>query len=192
MLSELRIAKTHAVDAQPRANARVTIACSCSLSSKPPYRFGFRMCKRPASASARNTCRGIARLSSVSTACSRNIGTRASAALITSGPVSVAAGTRRRSSCESVGPRSEIPTSLLSSFASPGNPPRSCVAGCAGGFQLTTRVSQRRPGQRRAPGASSRRWAVQRSSIRPKRHTESAIAQVATNRPTMTKPSRLS
>ena len=35
MLSELRIAKTHAVDAQPRANARVTIACSCSLSSKP-------------------------------------------------------------------------------------------------------------------------------------------------------------
>ena len=36
MLSESRIAKTQAVDAHPLARVSVTIAWSCSVSSKPP------------------------------------------------------------------------------------------------------------------------------------------------------------
>ena len=36
MLSESRIAKTQAVDAHPFARVSVTIAWSCSVSSKPP------------------------------------------------------------------------------------------------------------------------------------------------------------
>ncbi len=49
MLSDDRIEKTQAVDAQPRASVMATFACSCSLSSRPPYRLGLRMWKNPAS-----------------------------------------------------------------------------------------------------------------------------------------------
>ena len=54
----------------------------------------------------------------------------------------------------------------------------------------------RQPRRRRARSSPARRpgcsrCALQRSSIRPNRHTDSAIAQVATNIPTITKPSTL-
>ena len=66
MLSELRIANTQAVEAQPRASVSATIAWSCSVSSNPPYLRGLRMWNSPASCSARKTWSGIARSSSVS------------------------------------------------------------------------------------------------------------------------------
>ena len=53
MLWELRMEKTQAVEAQPRASAIVTFACSCSVSSSPPYFLGFSRWKRPASCSRR-------------------------------------------------------------------------------------------------------------------------------------------
>ena len=49
MLSELRMENTQAVEAQPRARVMATFACSCSLSSRPPYFFGLRMWRNPAS-----------------------------------------------------------------------------------------------------------------------------------------------
>ena len=102
MLWELRIEKTQAVEAQPRASVIVTFACSCSLSSSPPYFLGLRMRKRPASCSRRKVSASIRLDSSAWAARWRSSGTRSSAARRMSSAVRAGSGAGRVSSRGSI------------------------------------------------------------------------------------------